>query len=153
MNNANRRTRGFVLVEMMFVIGLLAIVGLIVGQLYFASTQTTQRVARMQAAETRFDQAVRQLRRDVWNASGCTLSDPHTLRVERSDGKAIEWTTGQFLRRNSDGAREAWDELQTDLHFEVRGPIVVVVQDPAEGEAGGRVALLDEAALLKGGRP
>lgn len=148
------RTRGFVLVEMMFVIGLLSVVALIVGQLYFASVQTTQRVAAMQTAQTRFDQAVRRLRGDVWGALGCTSPDPHTLRIERPDGKAVEWSAGQFLRRTSGEARQSWEELRTDLRFEVRGPVVVVVQDPAEGEAGGgRVALLNEAALLKGGRP
>ena len=150
MNIANRPDRGFALLEIMFVLGVLAFVALVATQIFVAVNQTTLKTVERQAAQMRFDQAVRRLRTDVWNASQCTLENTHELQIHSGD-KSIAWTIGSTIKRQSGAESNTWEDLQSDLHFEVKGNVVTVIQDPVAGDSGGRVSLLDAAALLKGG--
>jgi type II secretory pathway pseudopilin PulG len=140
---------GFALLEALFVIGLLGFVALVGGQIFITINQTTQRAAQRQMSQMRFDQAIRALREDIWNASQCSLRDSHTLQLQLGE-KQVIWTTEKSMKRTAGDQIEAWEELQSDLHFEVKGNTVTVVQDPAPGDSGGRVTLLNVATLLKG---
>jgi type II secretory pathway pseudopilin PulG len=146
------RNNAFALLELMFVLGLLAFVALVAGQLFFGITRATSQVNQRQAAQIRVDQAVRRLRQDVWNATQITVPDPQHLQIKLAD-KSVTWSAGQFLKRDTGAESQRWDELQTDLHFEQRGPTVSLAQEPTQGESGGRVTLLNANAVLKGPNP
>ena len=144
--------RAFALVELMFVLGLLMFVALVAGQIFFSVARTTSSVSQRQTAQIRVDQAVRRLRQDVWNATQISLSDPQHLQIKIGD-KSVSWTTGQSLKREAGSETQHWDELQTDLHFEQRGPTVSLAQEPMQGESGGHITLLNANAVLKGPTP
>ena len=144
--------RGFALFELMFVLGLLMFVALVAGQIFYGVTRTTSHVNERQTSQIRVDQAIRRLRQDVWNATQISLSDAGHLQLKVRD-KSITWTAGPSLKREAGEATQRWDELQTELHFEQHGPTVSLAQEPTQGEAGGRVTLLNANSVLKGPTP
>ena len=144
------KRKAFALLELMFVLGLLAFVALVAGQLFVGVTRSTTTVNQRQTAQIRLDQAVRRLRQDVWNATQITLPDPQHLQLKIND-KSITWTATQDLKRESASDSQLWTDLQTTLYFEQHGPTISLAQDPSQGESGGRITLLNANSLLTKG--
>jgi prepilin-type N-terminal cleavage/methylation domain-containing protein len=149
VNTVKRHRNGYSLLEVMFVIGVLGFVALVATQIFVNVNQTTLKTVQRQTAQMRFDQAVRRLRVDVWNAAKCTLQNPQQLQIFAGN-KSVNWTVGSTINRQADSEVNTWDELQSNFHFEAKGDVVTIVQDPVAGDSGGRVSLLEAAAFLKG---
>lgn len=146
------RRRGFVLLEMLVVCGLIAIVGLISMQLFRATLRTWKDSANEQAVQSRFDLAIGQLRRDVWSATSIDAPDAGSIAIHyRSE--TIHWRTEQptGLSRTADTDAYArhWSDLG-QITFESRGPMLVVHLAPTHEEAGGEMVLMSQSMLLAG---
>ena len=69
----------------------------------------------------------------TWNATQCSLRDAHTLQVQLGD-KSATWTAERALKRTAGDQVEAWEDLQTDLRFEVKGNTVTIYTDKVYAE-------------------
>jgi type II secretory pathway pseudopilin PulG len=138
--------------EMLVVIGLVAFVGLVSMQLFRATLRVWKQSADEQAAQSRFDQAVGQLRRDVWSATSFQTPDAHTLEIHDAAG-TVHWepNSTEGLSRKSDhpGDDRRWPSLG-NLSFEASGPTLIVRLEPTHEEAGGRMVLVSQSMLLAG---
>lgn len=149
-----RALRGFVLIEMLIVLGLLAIVALMAGQLFRVTGQISRESAQRQIREAQLDQAVQQLRADVWRASAIQIPDLHSVRLRTPDGQEIEWDMTSTLSRKSfalltDQGERQWTDLGADLNFAARGPSLVISVSRGP-EVDGEIVLVSQSMLLSG---
>jgi type II secretory pathway pseudopilin PulG len=146
------RRRGYLLIELMAILGIIALTALIAIDLYLNMSQNHIRLIGQQEAQQRFDLAVRQLRSDVWNVSAASIDDKGLLQLTRTDGKKIQWRAGDRLNRTSDGlSPEEWNRLGTQLSFEMHGPTVVLREDPSQADpTSGEIVMPMVAAGFKG---
>lgn len=147
------KRRGFMLVELMVVVGLVAFVGLVSMQLFRATLRTWSASANEQAVQSRFDLAIGQLRRDVWSATSIELADPTSISIH-DPTETVHWTADASggLSRNSGHPADArhWPNLG-GIRFEMRGPTLTVHLAPTHEEAGGDLVLMSQTMLLAGG--
>ena len=141
----------FMLVELMFVLGLLAVAALVATQIFLFNMRTTTRLSQQHQAQAQFDQAAAQLGRDVWAASSVASPQPQVLKLRLADGQEITWHAGRVLERASEAQVRRWDALSAEVAFEVRGPTVAIVVEPNHSDPGGRLVLISQAMLLEGG--
>ncbi|HXE55743.1 MAG TPA: hypothetical protein VN541_22155 [Tepidisphaeraceae bacterium] len=147
----SRRRRGFFLIEMLVIMGLLTVAGLLAARLYYTTGQALQRAEQRQTAQAQFDQALARLRADVWQAASVGLKDPHTLLIHEAQNQTITWSSSASLQRRTDGAHrqvDQWTQLGTTLELDVRGPQVIVIDHSADPP--GRIVLLGQTMLLTG---
>lgn len=146
------RRRGFTMPEMLVVIGLVAFVGLVSMQLFRATLRVWRQSADEQAAQARFDQAVGQLRRDVWSARSLQTPDAHSLEIQESAG-TVHWEADSTEGLSRKSERHADDRRWTrlgKLSFEASGPTLIVRLEPTHEEAGGRMVLISQTMMLTG---
>ena len=148
---------GFVLIEMMIALGLLAIVGLMAAQVFRSVSRAWHQAAVQQSAEMRLDQAVHQLRLDVWNASSMESPDPQTLRIHPADGPAIEWRLGKAVERSSGAATppqvQRWSDFQAELSIALHGDVVEINAGQGPGVPAGQITLVSQSMLLNRRQP
>jgi type II secretory pathway pseudopilin PulG len=152
MKRITAKVTGYLLVEMMIILGLLGVATVLAFQLFRQSSRATLEASNQQAKQMRFDQAMQQLRADVWTASNLKTASAHDLQIETADGHITEWRYDGALRRGqpvkaTDPARH-WDDLGFTLSFRVIGPTAVVRIEPEPGEFGGDVVLPSQTMLL-----
>lgn len=145
------KRRGFTLLEMIVVCGLVAFAGLVSMRLFRATLRTWGQSANEQAVQSRFDQSTNQLRRDVWSADSVKVLNENAIEIHRT-GMTISWKIdGSGISRTADHPADTrnWPSLGK-LTFEARGPMVVVHLAPAHEEAGGQIVLMSQTMLLAG---
>lgn len=146
------RRRGFTLLEILVVIGLVAFVGLVSMQLFRATLRTWKASADEQAIQSRFDLAMGQLRRDVCSATSIDAPDTRSITIHNPAG-TVHWTANEpaAQSRTTDEAADArhWPDLGP-ITFESRGPMLVVHLTPTHEEAGGEMVLMSQSMLLAG---
>ena len=135
-----RRSGGFMLVQMLIVLGLMGAFVVVADRVYRLSITTSVKAAREQEDLIRLEQAMSALRADVWHATKLETPDPTTLRIGDVTWDSLDG--GELLRTQGDEQRE-WSEL--GLKFERQGSLVVVRRGGAE------VALLRQAPTIKEG--
>jgi type II secretory pathway pseudopilin PulG len=141
------------LVELMFVLGLLAVVALVATQIFLFNMRTSAQLSRQHQAQAQFDQATAQLRRDVWGASSLESPGTQVLKLKHADGQEVTWHAGKVLERTSDSQDRRWDALDADIAFEVHGPTAIIAVEPHKSDAGGKLTLVSQTLLLQGGKP
>jgi type II secretory pathway pseudopilin PulG len=144
-----RPVRGLMLWELMMALGLLAVIALVAGQIFLSLSRTSVEVSRQHTAQSAFDQAMRQLRMDVWSAAQLQIQNSR-LRIQTADGKTILWQAGDALQRTVDSDLRHWNDLGGHLSFAVNGPTAVLRQEPTPSDSGGELVLPSQALLLKG---
>lgn len=142
------------LVEMLIVIGMLAVVALVAGQLFRVINQAQRESGAQQMQEAQLDQAIRQLRTDVWRASSIEVRGSDAVRLILPNGQEIDWEAGEMLTRKSlspaeDEPQRQWKDLGATLSFRLRGA-GVVVDVSREHKPEGRVELISQSMLLSG---
>jgi type II secretory pathway pseudopilin PulG len=147
-----RADSAFMLVELMFVLGLLAVVALVATQIFLFNMRTSTQLSQQHQAQAQFDQATAQLRRDVWGASSLESQTAQVLNVKLADGREVTWHAGKALERTSNSQSRRWDALDADIAFEVRGPTVAIAVEPHKSDPGGKLTLVSQAMLLQGAR-
>ena len=152
----SRLARGFMLIELLIVLGMLAVVGLVAGQLFRVTLQAEGESAAQQLDEAQFDQALGQLRADVWRASSIEVCGPNALRLNLSNGQEIDWESGDTLARKSlslavDEPQQQWKDLGASLSFSPHGA-AILVEVSRQNKPEGRVVLISQPMLLGSGR-
>ena len=149
------RYRGFMLVELVFVLGLIAVAAVISTQLYIEMTRGHARMLEQREAQERFDLALRPLRSDVWNSNAASVDEAGVLHLTRGDGKTIQWNAKDQLKRIVDGEpQRLWDQLGGPWSFAVRGSTVVLREEPSQSDPkGGQIAMPLVAGSFKGQTP
>jgi type II secretory pathway pseudopilin PulG len=148
-----RRPSGFVLIEILVVLGMVAFVSIVATRLFRATLRTWRESAQSQSAQFRFDQAVGQLRRDVWSATSIEAPNPQDTILQTPEGR-VEWhavdPAGLARSTPADPAdHRRWEGLG-NLTFATRGPTLVVRVKPSPQDAGGEMVLASQQLLLAG---
>ena len=138
-----RRLRGFMIVQMLVVLGLMGAFVIVAERVFRLSMQTSTRAATEQEDLLRLERAMTQMRADVWRAGKIEV-DKSSVHVS-GDGLDATWKTlaDGNLRRSEGKDEQRWTGL--GLEFERQGPWPVVRRRGAE------VALLRQAVEVKGG--
>ena len=139
-----RRLRGFMIVQMLVVLGLMGAFVIVAERVFRLSMQTSTRAATEQEDLLRLERAMTQMRADVWRAGKIEV-DKSSVHVS-GDGLDATWKTlaDGNLRRSEGKDEQRWTGL--GLEFERQGPWLVVRRRGAE------VALLRQAVeQVKGG--
>jgi type II secretory pathway pseudopilin PulG len=138
-----RRLRGFMIVQMLVVLGLMGAFVIVAERVFRLSMQTSTRAATEQEDLLRLERAMTQLRADVWRAGKIEV-EKFSVHVSGA-GLDATWKTiaDGKLHRTEGKDEEQWTGL--GLEFERQGPWLVVRRRGAE------VALLRQAIEMKGG--
>jgi len=146
-----KRSPGFVLIEMLIAIGLLAVAGLIWTQVLRMAAQASRDISQQQPAEMRVDQAIRELRNDAWSASDVQFHDPHWLSIRSGEGVTIEWRCDKGLsRQEGSGEPQRWEVVAPDLSFRVRRATIVLELKGSKQTRDEQVEVVSETMLLSG---
>ena len=139
----HRRFAGFMIVQMLVVLGLMAGFVVVAERVFRLSVQTSARAASEQEDLLRLERAMTALRADVWNAAKVE-TDKRTVHVS-GEGLDASWKClpDGDLRRTQGDEVQQWTGLS--LEFERQGPWLVVRRRGAD------VALLRQSAEMKGG--
>jgi type II secretory pathway component PulJ len=145
MRRPRRRQWGFMIVQMLVVLGLMGAFVVVADRVFRLSMQTSARAAKEQEDLQRLDRALTALRADVWRA-GKVEVDKSSVHVSAAEGLDATWKTlaNGELGRTQGQEEQRWTGL--GLEFERQGPWLVVRRRGAE------VALLRQAVeQVKGG--
>ena len=159
--------RGFLLIELLFTIGLIAVFAAVAFPVARWSIRALTDPSPTAAA--RLDNAVDALRHDVWQATTLAAPSPHELALAGPGGRSVTWHVGPggVMRRmerppsapagrspNDSPARPAkWPGVFPDATVAVDGTAVRLTIPDARGYRGGVIVLPGQAALLAGGTP
>jgi type II secretory pathway component PulJ len=138
------RGRGFLMIQMLITITLIAAFLIVADHVFRLSLQTTAKVNQQHETLLRLERALVALRADVWQA-GAGVRTPAPSRL--SIGDRIEWQVdadGQLTRKEKSGHLQSFGLLP--LAFDARAPLVSVSINRRE------VALLRQALTNGGGR-
>ncbi len=150
-SRSNRR-RGFWLIELMMVIGLLAAFGMVSIVVFRMSSRATFTAGQTLEAAQRFDQAVRMLRTDVMGSSSIKADGASSVELQSPDGPVV-WQIrpdGWLIRRQGrDETR--WERMPADLRFETGAARLTVIV-PTAGGAEDRLTLTSAVMSAKEGK-
>lgn len=161
---------GLILIEMLFVVGLLAIFALVATQVLATSLRVSGQIERTQARVSQFDQAMALLRSDVWRAASVE-ADGRSATVHWPDGRSVVWSAsadGTIVRVEGPapaaGAVPAarpmgaatmpsapvlparWEAVAPGVRFDADGG-ALRVSVPREGEMFDRLTLVSQIDL------
>jgi hypothetical protein len=147
--------RGFMLWEVLVALGLLMIFFAATTQLLRLSMQMPYRANQADALASRFDVALTILRQDVWGSSSMTADgkDGRAIRIERADALPVTWKIsedGTLLR--TDGEKSDWPEIAAGMRFEIKGPLLLLIEPADAHRQGRRIPLTSAVMLLKQGK-
>ncbi|HVX83308.1 MAG TPA: hypothetical protein VH253_00685 [Phycisphaerae bacterium] len=146
---AKRGVPGFVLMELLIALVLLAVFMIIITQVFVLATRAHRDSIRRTAQVSRVDSAVRRLREDVWGAPAATVDAQGELHVTRAEGEVV-WRVGPApapvlrgaeyrLERTINGARAdqaSWNGLPAAT-FSVSGQVVTLTFHTGAAGLGG----------------
>lgn len=148
--------RGFVLIEMLAVLALLAAFGIVSAKLFTSLMRQMRTTAAAQSVAGRLDSALSTLRTDVWSATQLQAQD--TTLILTTGAHTVTWLADDKgnLSRTETGAAPVtsdtrrWDNLPARLSFAVNGTVVSVHVTESDGHSD-TLPLLSEAATLQSG--
>ncbi len=151
--------RGLTLAHVLVALALLSAFSLAATELLRSTLRVSRDSNEMSGLSARFDAAVVQLRRDVWNAAKLKTPDERTARVENADGGIVTWAVteqGGFVRTESVADktdRQEWPAVAAGISFEIDGPVLLLAE-AADGRGDGRkIPFVSQIALAREARP
>jgi prepilin-type N-terminal cleavage/methylation domain-containing protein len=147
-----RVARGFMLIEIMVAISLLAVFALIATKLLVLGIKVPHEVGEQRDAIVRFDSVVTRLRDDVWQARSIKSPDEKTLEIQTDSSGAVTWRieAGAVLRTGADAKQTQRWELKEKLGFSGDGAGMVLNVAENAGRTG-KIQMLSERMLLESG--
>ena len=146
-----RSHRGFMLIEMMIVLSLLAIFAVAATQLMVLCIRVPKQVGQKRDQIVRFDLAMGRLRQDIWRANSLRCIDAHTLQIQSPGDQDVSWEArnGQISRSaGHSSTKERWS-LGADVSFVSRpSGAEVDVREPTG--ALDQIDMSSQAMLLEG---
>jgi hypothetical protein len=130
--------RGYLIIEMLFWLGLLGVFGLTAGRLFQSTFRVIHEASEETESVTRFDSAIKVLRDDLRSSTSCDEPDMHTLIAHSAQGD-VRWKQDEQrdLVRSTGGAEQRWAIGQA-LEFQRDGALVLL---RSGGDSAGDIAL------------
>jgi hypothetical protein len=107
----SRKNRAFMLHELLFVLGMLAVAALVASRLFTASMLSIDNARTVEDRQLTMDRLSATLRHDVWAATKIEMPNPQTLAISQPNDKSVHW------RFENDGI------ARVDAKDEIRWPI------------------------------
>jgi prepilin-type N-terminal cleavage/methylation domain-containing protein len=130
--NRHRRRCGFLMIEIMVALALLAVFALIASRLFTASIRVIGRSSQQIDAMVRFDGMMRALRADVWSAERIEEVADGSLRLRSPVAGDVRWTIdteGRFTRTAAGEELRVFPSITPGARFaRLGGAVAVVVQ-------------------------
>ena len=135
---------GYMILEMMCVLGLLSVFALISSHLFQSTVTVWHGAAAAGDSAMRFDSAVDVMREDVFLSDSTEMPDSNSLVIHRADGGVIRWQAGgSDIRRISGDAQRNWNVGQK-IQLRQQGKIVLV-----QPVTGGELAIASALEIGK----
>jgi type II secretory pathway pseudopilin PulG len=149
------RPRGFWLIELLVLLGMLGLIALAGGRLF----ETTMRLGRSSAdaanAAASFDAMSSTLRRDAWSAAEMAVEGNGAVAKLKSGDAVVVWTIGQdgsIARDDGRGGPRAWS-ASAGSTFALDGPSLVLRLPETKAFRAGEVRATSQVHLLTGRAP
>ena len=143
--------RGFMLIEMMIVLSLLAVFAVAATRLMVLCIRVPNQVGQKRDQIVRFDLAMSRLRQDIWRASTLRCIDAHTLQIQSHGDPDVTWEArnGQISRSAAHSStKEQWI-LGAEISF-VSQPAGAEVDIREPNGAIDQTDMSSQAMLLEG---
>jgi hypothetical protein len=139
--NTRKRRSGFLMVQMLIVLALLAAFGILAERVVRLSLHTLNKAEVEQDELIRRERAMHALRADVWSASRVEVTDKSHVRIS-GEAESIEWSTlaNGDVRRTEKSEEQKWVGLS--LEFEQQDGWLVVKH------RGKEIGLLQQAKAM-----
>ena len=145
--------------ELLMVIALLVVFMGYMSTLFVAQVRALEGASERQSVGGRWDQLLRQMRTDMWNASVMVVEHEQTFMVSHIDGTEIRWLYDQkadrILRVQWQGDRvvsnDEWPEIIIQPRFEDDDGVLVVVLPHGTPYGGIRQCLISQVHLAAEG--
>ena len=141
----SRGRRGYLIIELLFWIGLLSIFGLAAGHLFRSTFRVIHETTVQTESATRFDAAVNVLRADIASSTTSELTDPKALTI-RTPGGEVHWRIDDqhiLSRSTADSAAERRWTIDQPIAFHQDGAVVLL---GVASDAAGDLAFAPPAA-------
>lgn len=150
-STASRMNGGFLFVELLFVIGMLAVASLLGAIIFRTAGQALTETTKLQTSELQIDQALGRLRADVWGASAMESKNGQLLLVRSPGANDVHWKANGTLARTGPRASTLrWDRIDARIAFQVHGPTLKVRVERGPNDISD-VVLISQFLLLQGG--
>lgn len=146
-----RSHRGFMLIEMMIVLSLLAIFAVAATRLMVLCIRVPKQVGQKRDQIVRFDLAMGRLRQDIWRANSLRCMDAHTLQIQSPGLPDVIWKseTGQISRSSAISSQKEQWTLGADVSFTARSAGAEVdIREPTG--AIDQIDMASQTMLLEG---
>src|SRR5688572_25197215 len=111
-----RRISGFIFIEMLVILGLMAVAGLVSARLFSASMRSISAARAAEDRQAAIDNMSAALRRDAWTATNVQVPDARTIDIATTDGN-VRWRfeAGAALRSGSSESRWVIPAMEANL--------------------------------------
>ncbi len=141
--------RGFVLMEMLTVIGLLGLIALSGGYLFSATVRLMHATGESRNSASSFDATIEALRADVWSATRIDAGSASEVTLHPAISKPVTWSIGEaVVTRRAEGDVDRRWTLGTGATFSVDGIELLVKLPQTKTQRGGEVRLPSQVQLL-----
>jgi prepilin-type N-terminal cleavage/methylation domain-containing protein len=137
--------RGFSLIELMVYIVLMAVFASVLIPFCHRVLITMHDSQKVTIDDARLDQAMNDLRRDVWGAAAMQSPDARSLVLRSAEGRSTTWSfaaAGTASRVTSPKSRQDWAELPPGITLSVNGALVTVIVPDHPHTRGGTITMI-----------
>jgi len=142
-----KSSRGFTLIEMVAAISLLAVVSVLMTQVFSSSMKAIREATERQDTAWRYDHVVAALQRDAQSALTLTVRNSQVLELDCGGGDRRQWViSSDSLTRKAISGVNTWKKIPGEITFNQRGSSVLVHVPAAAGDV-----VLASPGMLVGG--
>jgi len=147
----SRCHRGFLMIELLFVLGMLGVFALITTRLFYSSFGILNRSGSAQRDAMRFANATAALRRDVNDCDQAKVISAGELDMTDVDGSSLRWTAAaDGLLRTSATDQRHWT-LGEPVSFAGRGELVLLCSGKAGDATAASIPFASQRRILETG--
>ena len=154
---STKPSRGFGLIMMMLVIGLLAVFAVVATRLIKTTSDLYREAGWLDAEARSIDDALGMLRRDVWAATQAAVAEGGAVSIDRAGEGSVEWNVdgdGTLIRTEgaaTDPVLRRWPGVGARLKFEWDGVSLRVRGADRGADRVGGIRMTSQVKLAAGG--